>query len=309
MLKENDKVSFTDHLDELRQRLIVCFVAVGAAFFVSFFFAKYIFDILAVPLLSVMRDKDRLIFDSLTEPIFTYLKISLLTAIFISAPVILYQFWMFVAPGLYKNEKKLLFPIVLFSTFFFLGGVVFGYKVVFPIGFDILLRYDTESFQGLLSINKYMALSSKLLLGFGIVFELPLVITLMARFGIVTVPFLRKQRKYALLLFFVFGAFLTPPDVVSQIAMAVPLMLLYEISIIGAILFGKKKTDEDGEETEDLKEKQEEREDMKESVSDDDLNDQTEQTGKGGGATDQEPSDPLSENTKDSDKTTQKDDV
>jgi len=153
----------------------------------------------------------------------------------------LYQFWMFVAPGLYKNERRMMIPIVLLSSFFFIGGALFGYFVVFPWGFKFFLGFATETIRPLPSMKEYFGFSAKLLLAFGLVFELPLVLTFMAKLGIVSVEFLKKNRKYAMLLFFTGAAILTPPDVITQVMMAVPLMILYEVSIIGAKIFGKKK--------------------------------------------------------------------
>jgi sec-independent protein translocase protein TatC len=147
---------------------------------------------------------------------------------------------MFVAPGLYEKEKRLLLPIVFLSTLFFVGGALFGYFVVFPYGFEFFLGFATETIRPMPSMKEYLSFAAKLLLAFGIVFELPLVITFMAKLGLVTVPFLKRNRKYAILLFFAGAAILTPPDVVTQIMMALPLMLLYEISIIGARIFGRK---------------------------------------------------------------------
>jgi sec-independent protein translocase protein TatC len=168
----------------------------------------------------------------------------------IASPVIFYQLWMFIAPGLYSNERRLLMPIVLLSTFFFVGGAMFGYFVVFPFGFKFFLSFSSDIIQTTPTMKDYLSFSSRLLLAFGLVFELPLVLTAMARLGIVTVPFLKKSRKYALVLFFIGSAILTPPDVISQVMMAFPLMALYELSIFGAKIFGRKKrVDEDEEET------------------------------------------------------------
>jgi len=150
---------------------------------------------------------------------------------------------MFAAPGLYQNERRMMLPIVLISSVFFVGGALFGYFIVFPYGFKFLLGFATENLRPLPSMKEYLSFSSKLLLAFGFVFELPLVITFLARLGLVGVPFLKRNRKYALLLFFVGSALLTPPDVVTQIMMSFPLMILYEISIIGAKVFGRKPLD------------------------------------------------------------------
>ncbi|MCG2758311.1 MAG: twin-arginine translocase subunit TatC [Desulfobacteraceae bacterium] len=239
---EDEKMPFTGHLEELRKRLVICFIAIGIGFIISYGFKEKIFHYLTIPLISAMQADDKLIFTGLPEAFFTYLKVSLLSGLMLSAPVILYQFWMFVAPGLYDKERKLLIPIVLLSSFFFVGGALFGYFVVFPFGFKFFLGFATETIKPLPSMREYLSFSSKLLLAFGLVFELPLIITFLARLGIVTVEFLKKNRKYAILLFFVVATILTPPDVVTQIMMAFPLMALYEISILGARVFGKKKS-------------------------------------------------------------------
>ena len=245
MMDEQEKIPFTAHLEELRKRLIVCFVAVGIGFVLSYGFKEKLFKILIRPLISVMQPGDELIFTGLPEAFFTYLKVAFLSGIILSAPVIFYQFWMFVAPGLYNKEKRLLVPIVFLSSFFFIGGALFGYFIVFPFGFKFFLGFATEYIRPLPSMREYLSFSSKLLLAFGLVFELPLIVTFLAKLGLVSVEFLKKNRKYALLLFFVGAAIITPPDVVTQIMMALPLMVLYEISIIGARIFGQKKSEDE----------------------------------------------------------------
>ena len=253
MIGSKDKLPFTIHLEELRNRLIKCFIAVGVGFVGSFGFKEKLFDILVKPLMDVMEAGDNLIYTALPEAFFTYLKVSFLSGIMLSSPIILYQFWMFVAPGLYEKERRMLIPIVVLSSFFFIGGSLFGYFMVFPLGFKFFLSFATETIRPLPSMKEYLGFSAKLLLAFGLVFELPLVLTFLARLGVVSVSFLKKNRKYALLLFFVGAAILTPPDVITQVLMAVPLMVLYEISIIGARLFGKKKKPEEA-----IKEEEEE---------------------------------------------------
>ena len=243
MTDEQAKIPFTAHLEELRQRLIVCFIAVGIGFALSYGFKEKLFQILTRPLIAVMQAGDKIIFTGLPEAFFTYLKVAFLSGIMISVPVLLYQFWMFVAPGLYDKERRLLVPIVFLSSFFFIGGALFGYFIVFPFGFKFFLGFASETIQPLPSMREYLSFSAKLLLAFGLVFELPLLVTFLAKMGLVSVDFLKKNRKYALLLFFIFSAILTPPDVVTQIMMAFPLMVLYEISIIGARIFGEKKPD------------------------------------------------------------------
>ena len=241
---EDEKLPFTAHLEELRSRLIKCFAAVAVGFVSSYFFKEKLFGILVKPLIAVMKQGETLVYTGLPEAFFTFLKVSFISGLIIASPVIIYQFWMFVAPGLYTKEKKLLLPIVFLSSLFFMGGSLFGYFVVFPYGFQFFLGFATETIRPLPSMKEYLSFSSKLLLAFGLVFELPLVITFLARLGLVSVDFLKKNRKYAILLFFVGAAILTPPDAVTQIMMAIPLMGLYEISIIGARIFGKKASKE-----------------------------------------------------------------
>ena len=240
MTNDDEKLPFTAHLEELRNRLIVCFVAIGVGFAVSYFFKEKIFEILMRPLTAVMKTGDKVIFTGLPEAFFTYLKVSLLSGLMLSVPIILYEFWMFVAPGLYAKEKRLMTPIVLLSSFFFVGGALFGYFVVFPYGFEFFLSFSNDTIQALPSMREYLSFSAKLLIAIGLAFELPLVLTFMARLGLVSVKFLTKNRKYAILIFFAGAAMLTPPDVVTQIMMGVPLMGLYELSILGARIFGKK---------------------------------------------------------------------
>jgi sec-independent protein translocase protein TatC len=247
-MKEDDKIPFTAHLEELRKRLIICFVAIGVGFLLAYGFKEKLFEILTLPLIREMRPGDKLIFTGLTEAFFTYMKISFLAGIILASPVIIYQFWSFVGPGLYQKERRYFVPIVLLSAFFFVGGSLFCFFVVFPFAFKFFLSFATDVIQPLPSMKEYLSFVSVTILAFGLVFELPLVIVFLARLGIVTVDFLRKNRKYAILLIFVAAAILTPgPDVVSQVLMAFPLMFLYEISIIGAIFFGKKKEKKMGE--------------------------------------------------------------
>ena len=241
MIAEEEKIPFTSHLEELRSRLIKCFIAIGVGFVAAYGFKETLFNILVRPLVKVMEHGDHLIFTGLPEAFFTYLKVSLLAGLMLASPVVLYQFWMFVAPGLYQKERRLMAPVVILSSFFFIAGALFGYFIVFPWGFKFFLGFATESIRPLPSMKEYLSFSAKMLLAFGLVFELPMVLTFLARLGIVSVDFLKRNRKYAVLIFFAGAAILTPPDVVTQIMMALPLMFMYELSIIGARIFGKKK--------------------------------------------------------------------
>jgi sec-independent protein translocase protein TatC len=242
----DEKQPFMSHLEELRKRLIACAISVGVAFVIAYIFSERLFELLVLPLKRVMPEDQQLIFTNLPEMFIAYLKVAFIAGILVAAPFIFYQIWLFVAPGLYQKEKRYLIPFVVFSTILFVGGALFGYFVVFPFGFKFFMGFTNEYVKALPSVKQYLSFSIKLLFAFGIVFELPVVIFFLAKMGIVTPAYLRKKRKYAILLAFVFGAILTPPDVMTQFMMAVPLVLLYEIGIVVARLARKKK-DEDKE--------------------------------------------------------------
>jgi sec-independent protein translocase protein TatC len=243
MMREDEKLPFTAHLEELRSRLIKSFIAVGAGFGICYAFKETLFEILLYPLLRVMPDGGKLIFTGIPEAFFTYLKVSFLAGIILASPVLLYQFWLFVAPGLYHKERRVLGPIIAVTSFFFIGGALFGYFVVFPSGFKFLLSFGADYIRTLPSMREYLDFSTKLLFIFGLVFELPVVLASLARLGIVSVDYLKRNRKYAVILAFVVGAFLTP-DVVSMMLMAMPLMVLYEIGIFGAKIVSRRKAAE-----------------------------------------------------------------
>lgn len=242
-MREDEKLPFTAHLEELRSRLIKSFIAVGAGFGICYAFKETLFEILLYPLLRVMPDGGKLIFTGIPEAFFTYLKVSFLAGIILASPVLLYQFWLFVAPGLYHKERRVLGPIIAVTSFFFIGGALFGYFVVFPSGFKFLLSFGADYIRTLPSMREYLDFSTKLLFIFGLVFELPVVLASLARLGIVSVDYLKRNRKYAVILAFVVGAFLTP-DVVSMMLMAMPLMVLYEIGIFGAKIVSRRKAAE-----------------------------------------------------------------
>jgi len=263
MSDQEEKSPFTEHLGELRDRLIHSFIAVGLGFVVAYFFKEQLFDILTAPLVTAMAKSGnaKLIFTGLPEAFFTYMKVAFLAGIALATPVLFYEFWMFVSPGLYREEKKYLLPIIILSLIFFIAGASFGYFIVFPYGFEFFLGFTTETIQAMPSMKEYLSLASQMLLAFGFVFELPLVMTFLSRMGLLPPAFLKKNRKYAILLFFVVAAILTPPDVVSQIMMAVPLIVLYEVGIIGASIFSRKSTAQEEEEDEEEEEEEEDEED------------------------------------------------
>jgi sec-independent protein translocase protein TatC len=240
-MNDETKQPFMSHLEELRKRLITCAITIGFGFVISYIFAERLFRILVTPLKRIMPEGDRLIFTNLPEMFLTHLKTALICGILLTAPVLFYQLWLFIAPGLYQHERKFAIPFVVFSTILFVGGALFGYFVVFPFGFKFFLGFANEYIQALPSVKQYFSFSIKLLFAFGIVFELPVVAFFLAKMGLVTPEFLKKKRKYALLLTFVLAAILTPPDVITQLMMAGPLILLYEIGILVARMARRRK--------------------------------------------------------------------
>ena len=263
-LRPDEKASFMEHLEELRYRLIVCVVAVFVGAIGAFIFKEKIFDFLATPLLEALPPEDnQLIFTGLYEAFMVYLKASLFAGLLVAVPVILYQIWSFISPGLYAQERKSIAPFVIFSSICFLGGAIFGYYVVFPYGFQFFLGFAGEHIKPLPSMKEYLSFATRLLIAFGVIFELPIFIFFLSKVGIVQVSTLRKGRRYAIPLVFITAAVLTPPDVVTQVLMALPLIVLYEVGIIVAVLFGQKKKQEEEDEAEEEQGEEEEGEEEK----------------------------------------------
>jgi sec-independent protein translocase protein TatC len=249
-MDRDDQKPLMSHLVELRKRLVACAIAVAVCFAVTYTFSEKLFEILAYPLKANLPKGDHLIYTNLPEMFFVYIKTGLVAAVLLAAPFIFYQGWMFVAPGLHKREKRYLLPFVLSSSLLFIGGALFGYFVVFPFGFKFFLGFANEYIQALPSVKQYFSLSVKLLLGFGLIFELPVAAFFLSRLGIISADLLRRQRKYAVLLIFIVAAILTPPDVITQFMMAGPLLVLYELSVIVVKVAEKKKAAAaEGEET------------------------------------------------------------
>ena len=240
------EMQLTDHLEELRRRMIVVAIAIGVATVASYYFSEDLFRILMAPLLAAMPADGGLIFTGLTETFFTYLKISLVAGFFIASPVVIFQIWRFSAPGLYAHEKRYVFPFVLSATIFFVGGALFGYFIVFPFGFKFFMGFATDFIRPMPSVKEYFSFAVRMLFAFGVVFELPVVTAFLAMFGLIQAQTLAQKRKYAVLGAFVIAAVLTPPDIASQLMMAGPIIILYEMSILIARICGRrKKSDED----------------------------------------------------------------
>ena len=246
----DDRMPLTTHLEELRRKLIIAGISWLVAFLVCYGFSEQLFALISKPVLQALPEGVTLVFIQLTEPFFTHLKIGALAGLLVSMPVIFWQIWSFIAPGLYQNEKRFVIPFVMASCLCFAVGAFFGFSFVFPMAFKVLIEFGSGSGVPTLSMGDYLSLSSKLLLAFGLVFELPVVIFFLARMGIVDHKMLARNRKFALLAAFVIGAVLTPPDVFSQTALALPFIVLYEIGIIVARLFGKRRVPVEDKETE-----------------------------------------------------------
>jgi len=250
------KMPLTSHLDELRKRLIRILIVIAIGFAVCWYFREWLFQVITAPLAKVLPPNSFMIYTSLPEAFFNYMKISFYASIFLTCPYSLYQVWKFISPGLYSTEKKYVAPFVISSTLLFIGGVLFGYFLALPPAYSFFVEFSSDFLKPMFSLKEYLSLSLKLLLAFGLSFELPVFIFFMAKIGIVNSNMLSKQRRYAILIIFIVAAVLTPsPDVITQIIMAVPLMILYEISIYIAKFAEKKrpKKDSDRETDEEVK--------------------------------------------------------
>lgn len=242
-MTDDAKMPLTQHLEELRWRLIRSLLAavIGAA--ICYNWADLLFAFLIRPLISQSNESLQLIGTGVTEAFFTKLKVSLIGGVFLGSPVIFHQVWKFVAPGLYQQEKRHVVPFVLCATVFFVLGAAFCYLSVFPVSYAFFLaQYTGIGIQPAIRISEYLSFSARMLLAFGLTFELPVITFFLARLGVVTHRMMLSYARYAILGVFIVAAILTPgPDVASQMLMAAPLMILYLVSIGVAYVFGKKK--------------------------------------------------------------------
>jgi sec-independent protein translocase protein TatC len=243
------KLPLTAHLEELRKRLVYSFLAIGVAFAVSYAFIKDIVEILMRPLVQMLPKGSSLIFTAVPEAFFVYFKAAFLAGVFLSSPFILYQIWAFVSPGLYEREKKYIYPYLFVSSAFFVAGALFCYFIVFPVMFRFFLSFASEVIQPLPAIKEYLTFTIKLLLAFGLLFQWPALVLFLSRMGVISSKTLAKNRKYAILGIFVIAAVLTPPDLVSQLLLAGPLLAMYEGSIWMAKFCGKKPQEETNEDS------------------------------------------------------------
>jgi len=237
------KMTLLEHLDELRRRLGVALLAVFIGFLACWYFAKGIFAWLSRPLTQFLPIGDKLAFTGLIDPFMLYIKVALLAGIFVASPVVLFELWLFVAPGLYRRERRLLIPFLFFTTLFFVAGGYFGYAVAFPMVCRFLLQVGSD-FRQVITVNEYFAMASKVILGLGLVFELPILILFLSRIGVVTHRFLIRHFRYAVLAIFVLAAVITPtPDIATQSVFAVPMIVLYLLGVLVAWVFGKRPTE------------------------------------------------------------------
>tara|TARA_Y100001936_G_C16040221_1_gene651096 strand:- start:369 stop:1139 length:771 start_codon:yes stop_codon:yes gene_type:complete len=240
---------FISHLAELRKRLINSFIFLIIFFIGCYIFAENLYGFLVEPFAKAVKDDGtdrRLIFTALQETFLTYLKVSFFTAFFVTCPFILIQIWKFVAPGLYKHEKKAILPyLILTPLLFFLGGMLV-YYLIMPLAIKFFLSFESTGISTNLPIqleakvNEYLSLVMKLIFAFGISFQLPIILSLLARIGIVDSYFLKSRRKYVIVIIFAMAALLTPPDPITQIGLAIPLLILYELSIFSVKFIEKK---------------------------------------------------------------------
>ena len=251
MSDDNAKeTSFVDHLTELRSRLLKSLIYIFIFFIISYIFAENIYAFLVDPYAKAVENDSvdrRLIYTALHETFITYLKVAFFTSIFVGSPFIITQIWKFVAPGLYKNEKKALLPYLIATPTLFLLGAMLVYYLVMPLAIKFFLSFETTSQIGNLPIqleakvNEYLSLIMRLIFAFGISFQLPVLLSLLAKVGLIDSIYLKKRRRYVVVIIFAVAALLTPPDPITQIGLGIPLLILYELSILSVKIIEKKK--------------------------------------------------------------------
>ena len=245
--------SFTSHFIELRSRLLNSLVFIFIVFIISYFFAEQIYNFLVEPYANAVKEEQksrRLIFTALHETFITYIKVAFFAAIFLGSPVLLIQIYKFIAPGLYKNEKKAILPYLISTPILFLFGGLLVYYLVMPLAIKFFLSFESLGSNTSLPIqleakvNEYLSLIMRLIFAFGISFQLPILLNLLARIGLVNSDYLKTRRRYVIVIIFALAAILTPPDPITQVGLAIPLLLLYELSIYTVKFTEKKKAKE-----------------------------------------------------------------
>jgi len=243
------KSSFVEHLTELRSRLLKSIIFLFIFFIICYFFAENIYSFLISPYAEAVKNDDinrRMIFTALHETFITYLKVAFFAAMFLSSPILITQIWKFIAPGLYQNEKKALLPYLIATPILFILGAMLVYFLIMPLAIKFFLSFETSMqtndlpIQLEAKVNEYLSLIMRLIFAFGLSFQLPVLLSLLARVGFVDSTYLKKKRKYVFVIIFAVAAVLTPPDPITQIGLGIPLLILYELSIISVKLIEKK---------------------------------------------------------------------
>ncbi|HUJ12591.1 MAG TPA: twin-arginine translocase subunit TatC [Thermoanaerobaculia bacterium] len=238
--RELTKMTFLEHLEELRKRLIVSIIALGVGFLACWNFADRIFKWLSIPLSKFLPPGEKLVYTRLTEPFLLYMKVAFYAGIFVAAPVILWQVWLFISPGLYKRERRYAAPFIIIATLFFLIGGYFGWRVILP-GACAFFIETGKQFRQMIKADEFLSFASTIILASGLIFETPILIFFLARLGVVTPAFLLQKSKWAIVLAFIIAAIVTPsPDPINQTALALPIIALYFIGVGIAFVFGKK---------------------------------------------------------------------
>lgn len=232
-------MTFLEHLEDLRKRLFLSFVSIFVAILPAYVFSKDIYRFLSRPVTRFLAEP--MSFLRLTDPFMLYIKVSFITALFAVSPFIFYQLWKFVAPGLYQKEKKYVVPFVLFTSVFFLGGAAFAYYIAYPFACRFFLQMGSD-FKAVITVDQFFSLTIKMLVGIGLVFEMPTLIFFLSRMGLITSRWMVKNFKYAVLAIFIIAAVITPsPDLVNQLIIAGPMLVLYGLGILVALLFGRER--------------------------------------------------------------------
>ena len=240
---ELPRMGFFEHLDEFRKRLIVCLIAVFVSFLLAWNWAPELFDFLAAPLRKTLPAGQNLSYTTMTEPFLMYFRVALYAGMILASPVILWQVWLFIAPALYRRERRYVWPFVILGVLFFLAGCAFAYYVAFPGVVRFLVGNVGSHFTAVITINEYLSTAAKLILGLGACFETPILIFFLARMGVVTPRFLMAKFKYAVLIIFIIAAIITPtPDIATQCVFALPMIALYLLGVGTAWIFRKRES-------------------------------------------------------------------